>query len=40
MITLPKVRDTLREMGPAVKVPDEIAERARLPIEHMVAINP
>src|SRR6478735_8143461 len=39
MITLPKLRDTLREMSPAVKVPEAIAERARLPIERMVAIG-
>jgi quinolinate synthase len=38
MITLPKVRDALRAMAPVVKVPDEIAERARLPIERMVAL--
>jgi quinolinate synthase len=39
MITLPKLRDTLREEAPEVKVPPEIAERARLPIERMVAIS-
>jgi quinolinate synthase len=39
MITLPKVRDALRAMAPAVKVPDAIAERARLPIERMVSID-
>ena len=39
MITLPKLRDALRELSPAVKVPEEIAERARLPIERMVAIG-
>ncbi len=43
MITLPKVREALRE-GPAggyeVSVDDEVAERARLPIERMVAISP
>jgi quinolinate synthase len=39
MITLPKLRDALREMNPVVKVPEEIAERARLPIERMVAIS-
>jgi quinolinate synthase len=38
MITLPKVRDTLRDMTGVVKVPDAIAERARLPIERMVAL--
>jgi quinolinate synthase len=40
MITLPKLRDTLRAMAPAVKVPAHVAERARLPIERMVAITP
>ena len=40
MITLPKLRDTLRDMTGVVKVPDAIAERARLPIERMVGINP
>jgi quinolinate synthase len=39
MITLPKLRDALRDMAPAVKVPDDVAERARLPIERMVAIS-
>lgn len=39
MITLPKLRDALRDMAPAVKVPDALAERARLPIERMVAID-
>jgi quinolinate synthase len=38
MITLPKLRDSLREMRYEVKVPPEIAARARLPIERMVAI--
>jgi quinolinate synthase len=39
MITLPKLRDSLREMKFEVSVPEEIAERARLPIERMVAIG-
>ncbi|MGZ5376391.1 MAG: quinolinate synthase NadA, partial [Solirubrobacterales bacterium] len=39
MITLPKVRDSLREMKYEVKVPPEIAKRATLPIERMVAIG-
>ncbi len=39
MITLPKLRDVLREMKPVVKVPEEIADRARIPIERMVAIG-
>jgi quinolinate synthase len=39
MITLPKLRDSLRELRTEVKVPEAIAERARVPIERMVAIN-
>jgi quinolinate synthase len=39
MITLPKLRDTLRDMAPEVRVPPAIAERARIPIERMVAIG-
>ena len=39
MITLPKLRDCLRDLKPVVKVDPEIAERARVPIERMVAIN-
>ena len=39
MITLPKLRDTLRDGAPVVKVDPAIAARARLPIERMVAIN-
>jgi len=38
-ITLPKLRDSLREMQFEVSVPEEIAARARLPIERMVAIG-
>jgi quinolinate synthase len=38
-ITLPKLRDSLRDLAPVVKVPPEIAERARVPIERMVAIG-
>src|SRR5918997_7011981 len=33
MITLPKLRQALRDGAPEVKVPADIAERARLPIE-------
>jgi quinolinate synthase len=42
MITLPKLRDALRDGGPeyTVKVDPELAERARVPIERMVAISP
>jgi quinolinate synthase len=39
MITLPKLRDALRDLVHEVKVPAEIAERARIPIERMVAIS-
>jgi quinolinate synthase len=39
MITLPKVRDALRDMKFEVRVPPEIAERARIPIDRMVAIG-
>ncbi len=39
MITLPKLRDSLRDMRVVVKVPPEVAERARIPIERMVAIG-
>jgi quinolinate synthase len=39
MITLPKVRDALRDGVHEVKVPDEIAAAARVPIERMVAIG-
>ncbi len=40
MITLEKLRDTLRDGSGEVKVEPSIAERARTPIERMVAINP
>jgi quinolinate synthase len=42
MITLPKVRDALRDGGEAyeVRVDPETAARARVPIERMVAITP
>jgi quinolinate synthase len=39
MITLPKLRDALRDMKFEVKVPEAIAARARVPIERMVAIS-
>ena len=39
MITLPKLRDCLRDLSPVVKVPDALAQRARLPIERMVSIS-
>jgi len=39
MITLPKLRDCLRDLTGEVKVPADVAERARVPIERMVAIS-
>jgi quinolinate synthase len=39
MITLPKLRDCLRDLSGEVKVPDDVAARARIPIERMVAIG-
>jgi quinolinate synthase len=39
MITLTKLRDGLRDLKYEVKVPEDIAERARIPIERMVSIG-
>jgi quinolinate synthase len=39
MITLPKLRDSLRKMQFEVRVPEEIAVRARVPIDRMVALG-
>jgi quinolinate synthase len=39
-ITLPKLRDTLRDMQPEVTVDPAIADRARLAIDRMLAIRP
>ena len=39
MITLPKLRDALRDRKHEVRMPAAIAERARVPIERMVAIG-
>jgi quinolinate synthase len=39
MITLPKLRDALRDGVHEVKVPAATADRARVPIERMVAIS-
>jgi quinolinate synthase len=39
MITLPKLRDSLREGKHEVRVPEQIAARARLPIDRMIAIG-
>ena len=39
MITLPKLRDALRDLVHEVRVPADVAERARVPIERMIAIS-
>jgi quinolinate synthase len=39
MITLPKLHRTLRDLKPQVKVDPELAKRARVPIDRMVAIG-
>jgi quinolinate synthase len=39
MITLPKLRDCLRDLTGEVKVPEDVADRARIPIERMVSIG-
>jgi quinolinate synthase len=39
MITLTGLRDALRDLKHEVRVPAAIADRARLPIERMVAIS-
>jgi quinolinate synthase len=39
MITLPKLRDALRDEKYEVRVPEDIAVRARVPIDRMVAIG-
>ncbi len=39
MITLPKLRDSLRDVKFEVKVDERLARRARLPIERMVSIG-
>jgi quinolinate synthase len=39
MITLPKLRDALRDMKYEVRVPEEIALKARVPIDRMVALG-
>ncbi|MFN8532801.1 MAG: quinolinate synthase NadA [Dehalococcoidia bacterium] len=39
MITLPKLRDCLRDLRPEVIIPEEIAVRARRSIERMLAVG-
>jgi quinolinate synthase len=38
-ITLEKLRATLRDMAPAVEVPADIADRARVAIDRMLAVR-
>jgi len=38
-ITLEKVRDTLRDLAPTVEVPEDIAARARVAIDRMLAVR-
>jgi quinolinate synthase len=38
-ITLEKVRNTLRDMAPAVEIPEAIASRARVAIDRMLAVR-
>jgi quinolinate synthase len=39
MITLPKLRDALRDMKHEVRVPEDVAAKARVPIDRMVALG-
>jgi quinolinate synthase len=36
---MPKLRDALRDLTHEVKVPEDVAGRARFPLERMVAIG-
>jgi quinolinate synthase len=38
-ITLEKVRDTLRDLAPRVEVPEDVASRARVAIDRMLAVH-
>ena len=38
-ITLEKVRNTLRDLAPAVEVPQDTAAKARIAIDRMLAIH-
>lgn len=40
MITLNNLRDCLRDLQPEVNVPTDVAERARLAVERMLAVKP
>jgi quinolinate synthase len=37
-ITLAKVRDTLRDLGPRVEIDSQVAARARVAIDRMLAV--
>jgi quinolinate synthase len=37
--TLEKLRDALKNLAPRVELPRDIIERARLPIERMLAVQ-
>jgi quinolinate synthase len=37
-ITLEKLRDTLRDLAPTVEIPPEVASRARVAIDRMLAV--
>jgi quinolinate synthase len=37
--TLEKLRDALRDLAPRVELSDEMMERARRPIERMLAVS-
>jgi len=39
MITLPKLRDSLRDMKYEVKVDPAVAKKAKVPIDRMVSIG-
>jgi quinolinate synthase len=39
MNTLPKLRDCMKRLAPRVELPEEILQRARLPIERMLEIS-
>jgi quinolinate synthase len=38
-ITLAKVRDTLRDLAPTVEIPADVAAKARVAIDRMLAIH-
>jgi quinolinate synthase len=38
-ITLEKVRNTLRDLAPAVEIPVDVADKARVAIDRMLAVH-